>query len=47
MALIRCPKHGVPFNDDNPRGCPACALEKEGGEQAQVSASPCASQASS
>src|SRR3990172_5198930 len=36
MALIRCPKHGVPFNDDNPRGCPACALEKEGGEQAQV-----------
>lgn len=36
MALIRCPKHGIPFNDDNPRGCPACALEKEGGEQAQV-----------
>src|SRR3990172_8767705 len=36
MALVRCPKHGIPFNDDNPRGCPACALEKEGGEQAQV-----------
>jgi hypothetical protein len=36
MALIRCPKHGIPYNDDNPRGCPACALEKEGGEQAQV-----------
>lgn len=36
MALIRCPKHGIPFNDDNPRGCPACALEKEGGEQAGV-----------
>lgn len=36
MALIRCPKHGIPFNEDNPRGCPACALEKEGGEQAQV-----------
>ena len=36
MALVRCPKHGIPYNDDNPRGCPACALEKEGGEQAQV-----------
>jgi hypothetical protein len=36
MALIRCPKHGVPFNDNNPRGCPACALETAGGEQAQV-----------
>lgn len=36
MALIRCPRHGIPYNDDNPRGCPACALEKEGGEQAQV-----------
>lgn len=36
MALVRCPVHGIPFNDDNPRGCPACALEKEGGEQAQV-----------
>lgn len=36
MALIRCPKHGIPYNDDNPRGCPACALEKEGSEQAQV-----------
>jgi len=36
MALIRCPKHGIPYNEDNPRGCPACALEKEGGEQAQI-----------
>jgi hypothetical protein len=36
MALVRCPRHGIPYNDDNPRGCPACALEKEGGEQAQV-----------
>lgn len=36
MALVRCPKHGIPFNDENPRGCPACALEKEGGEQAHV-----------
>ncbi len=36
MPLIRCPKHGIPYNEDNPRGCPACALEKEGSEQAQV-----------
>jgi hypothetical protein len=36
MPLIRCPKHGIPYNEDNPRGCPACALEKEGGEQATV-----------
>src|SRR5574341_506343 len=36
MALVRCPKHGIPFNDDNPRGCPACALEKEGGEHGHV-----------
>lgn len=36
MALVRCPKHGIPYNDTNPRGCPACALEKEGGEQASV-----------
>jgi len=36
MALVRCPKHGIPYNDDNPRGCPACALEQVGGEQARV-----------
>jgi hypothetical protein len=36
MALVRCPKHGIPYNDDNPRGCPACALEQAGGQQAQV-----------
>jgi len=36
MALVRCPTHGVPYNDDNPRGCPACWLEREGGEQARV-----------
>ena len=30
MALVRCPVHKIPFNDDNPRGCPACAREKEG-----------------
>jgi hypothetical protein len=31
MALVRCPKHKIPYNDANPRGCPACAQEKEGG----------------
>src|SRR5205085_981375 len=31
MALTRCPKHKIPYNDTNPRGCPACAAEKEGG----------------
>ena len=31
MALVKCPKHKIPYNDANPRGCPACALEKEGG----------------
>ena len=30
MALIRCPVHKIPFNDDNPRGCPACAREERG-----------------
>ena len=31
MALVKCPKHRIPYNDNNPRGCPACAQEKEGG----------------
>jgi hypothetical protein len=30
MALVRCPIHGLNFNDDNPRGCPACAAERKG-----------------
>jgi hypothetical protein len=36
MPLIRCEKHGIPYNSDNPRGCPACAQEKEGGDRAQI-----------
>jgi hypothetical protein len=36
MALIRCPTHKIPYNDDNPRGCPACAREKEGGGEAKL-----------
>lgn len=31
MPLVRCSKHNIPYNDENPRGCPACALEREGG----------------
>lgn len=34
MALVRCPKHDIPYNDQNPRGCPACALELLGAEKA-------------
>jgi len=30
MAVVRCPKHDVPYNDQNPRGCPACWQEKVG-----------------
>jgi hypothetical protein len=32
MALVRCPTHKIPYNEENPRGCPACAREK-GGDQ--------------
>jgi hypothetical protein len=34
MALVRCPKHDVPYNDENPRGCPACQQEREGAVEA-------------
>jgi hypothetical protein len=36
MPLVRCEKHGIPYNNENPRGCPACAQEKEGGDRAQI-----------
>jgi hypothetical protein len=36
MALVRCPKHNVPYNDANPRGCPACHQERQGGGQATL-----------
>ena len=36
MALVRCPKHQIPYNDENPRGCPACAAETEEGGQASI-----------
>jgi hypothetical protein len=34
MPVIRCPRHDIPYNDENPRGCPACALEREGEAEA-------------
>ena len=36
MALVRCKIHKIPYNDENPRGCPACAREQEGGDQLGV-----------
>lgn len=36
MALVRCPTHKIPYNDENPRGCPACAREREGGGEAVI-----------
>jgi hypothetical protein len=36
MALVRCPKHDVPYNNENPRGCPACHQERQGGGQATL-----------
>ncbi len=36
MTLIRCPTHKIPYNDENPRGCPVCAQEKESGGQPTV-----------
>ena len=38
MALVRCEKHNIPYNDSNPRGCPACAREDEGDNQATIMA---------
>ncbi len=36
MPVVRCPIHKIPYNDENPRGCPACAREKEGADQTDV-----------
>ncbi len=36
MALVRCPKHDIPYNPDNPRGCPVCAREEDGSDYASV-----------
>lgn len=36
MALVRCPTHKIPYNDENPRGCPACAREEGGKRRVSV-----------
>jgi hypothetical protein len=36
MAVVRCPTHKVPYNDQNPRGCPACWQEKVGDDPARL-----------
>ncbi len=36
MPVVRCPKHDVPYNDQNPRGCPACWQEKVGDDPASL-----------
>jgi hypothetical protein len=36
MAVVRCPTHNVPYNDENPRGCPACWQEKIGENPAEL-----------
>lgn len=36
MAVVRCPKHNVPYNEDNPRGCPACWQETVGDDPAAL-----------
>ena len=34
MPVVRCPVHDVPYNDENPRGCPACWQDKVGKDPA-------------
>ncbi len=36
MALVRCSKHSILYNDANPRGCPACWQEQEGRGEAEL-----------
>ncbi len=36
MALVRCPKHRIPYNDDRPGGCPACEREHAGDHEANA-----------
>jgi hypothetical protein len=36
MALVRCSKHHILYNDENPRGCPACALDHAEDDQATI-----------
>ncbi len=36
MALVRCPIHRIPYNDDRPNGCPACERERAGDNEADA-----------
>lgn len=36
MAVIRCPTHDIPYNEENPRGCPACWQQRLGSDPANV-----------
>jgi hypothetical protein len=36
VAIVRCPVHNIPYNDANPRGCPACVRERSGDDTADV-----------
>lgn len=36
MAIVRCPVHKIPYNDANPRGCPACARERSRDDSAEI-----------
>jgi hypothetical protein len=36
MAVVRCPVHNVPYNDENPRGCPACWQDRVGSDPASL-----------
>lgn len=36
MAVVRCVIHNIPYNDENPRGCPACAREEAEDDGARV-----------
>lgn len=36
MAVVRCPIHKIPYNDENPRGCPACHRERLGADREEI-----------
>lgn len=36
MTVVRCSIHKIPYNDENPRGCPACHRERQGVDHDQV-----------
>lgn len=36
MAVVRCPVHKIPYNDENPRGCPACHREAQGADRDEI-----------